>query len=258
MAGIGETAAAGRTSFGSWITIANPLSAEAMARAGFDWLILDAQHGGVTPDNLPGLLQAVELGGTQAIVRVAWNDPAQIMRALDLGAGGVIVPMVSSAEDARRAVEAVRYPPLGQRSFGKLRTPYAPSASTAQEPLCLVMIETAAALARLDEIAATPGIDGLFVGPADLSLSMGFAFTTDLAPEVMTAIATVVTAAGRHGILSGSASFGSDNAMALVAMGMGFITLGSDMGMIRRGAAAEVGHARQWTAQAVSVAPVDG
>lgn len=246
MAGMGQLPG-DRPSFGSWVTIGNSVSAEVMARAGFDWLILDAQHGGVNPGNLLGLIQAVELGGTRALVRVSQNDPAEIMRALDLGAAGVVVPLVSTPEQAALAAGAMRYPPAGFRSFGKVRSYYEPDGSTI-EPLCFVMIETVEALQNLDAIAATPGIDGLFVGPADLGLSMGHAVGAQVPDAVMAAIGEIVDCCQRHGIVPGGASFGPENAQAQLDLGMRFLTLGADAGFVRRGAAAEVARAREWLA----------
>ncbi|MBU6266705.1 MAG: hypothetical protein KGN34_04130 [Sphingomonadales bacterium] len=233
--------------FASWITLGDAVVAEVMARAGFDWLILDGQHGAVNPGNLLGLLQAVDLGGTRALVRVSANDPAEIMRALDLGAAGVVVPLVSTAEEAARAARACRYPPHGMRSFGRVRSYYA-GGDAAPAPVCWVMIETAEALANLDAIAATPGVHGLFVGPADLGLSMGYPPGAQVAEPVMAAIAQVVAACERHGATPGSASFGPENAQALLDLGMRFVTLGADAGFVRRGAAAEVARARAWQA----------
>ena len=207
--------AEGRPSYGSWVTLDSAIAAEVMGRAGFDWLILDGQHGGVHAGNMLSLIQAAELGGTPAIVRVAWNDESQIMRALDLGAYGVIVPMVSTAHEAQRAAAAVRYPPAGIRSFGKVRSYYGTAGEPAPEPLCLVMIETAEALQNVDEIAATPGVDGLFVGPVDLAISLGQSPAMPMTPDVLAAVGTVIAACRKHGKISGSATLGADNARAL-------------------------------------------
>lgn len=243
---IKRAAAQGHASYGSWITIGDTLSAELMARAGFDWLILDGQHGGVNEANTLPLLQAAALGGTTALVRVKWNDPAQIMRALDLGAAGVVVPMVSTAEEAVQAAQAVRYPPSGIRSYGQVRGYAAAGESSPAEPLCLVMIETRSALGNLDAIAATPGVDGLFIGPLDLAISMGFGPAMTTPDEVLDAIADIAEACTRHGVICGGASLGPENAEAMRARGVHFLTLGSDAGFLRRGAAAEVARAREW------------
>ncbi len=239
----GQKSVTGELSFGSWVSIADPLCAEVMARAGFDWLILDAQHGAVNESNLLGLLQAAELGGAPAYVRVKWNDPAEIMRALDLGAAGVIVPMVSNAEEAHRAAQAVRYPPDGIRSYGRVRSYYGPAQQEGRNTRCFVMVETVEALGNLDAIASTPGVDGMFVGPLDLAISMGFGPTLILPDAVITAMRDIVAAAQRHGVIPGVATL-PDSAEAMVGIGMRFLTLGADAGFLRRGAAAEVARAQ--------------
>jgi 4-hydroxy-2-oxoheptanedioate aldolase len=161
------------------------------------------------------------------------------MRAMDLGALGVVVPMVSTPDQARLAAEAIRYPPNGIRSFGMVRNYYGVQ-PTAFEPLCFVMIETAEGLRNLDAIAATPGVDGLFVGPIDLALSLGLPPVMQMAPEVLSAIDEVVAACRKHGKISGSACLGVDNACALIERGVQYIAQGNDVGFIRRGAAAEL------------------
>lgn len=243
-----EAAAAGRASFGSWLTLSDPLAAELMGKAGYDWVIADTQHGAIGWDAMLQTIQALELGGTRALVRVGWNDPMLIMRALDLGALGVIVPMVSTAEQARIAAQASRYPPHGIRSFGPVRSYYSASSEPKSEPLCFVMIETAEAMDNLDAIAAVEGVDGLFLGPVDLALSLGLGPALVMPDQVLAAADAIVTAARRHGKIPGSAALGAPNAKALMERGMQFLTLGNDAGLIRRGAAADVAMAKEWTA----------
>lgn len=245
---IREAVAAGRPTLGAWCSLGDPIAAEMMGRAGYDWVILDAQHGGITWDNMLGAIQALDLGGTRALVRVGWTDPAQIMRALDLGALGVVVPMVSTAGQARIAAEATRYPPHGLRSFGAVRNYYATADAPAPEPLCLVMIETAEALDNLDAIAATPGVDGLFVGPVDLALSLGLGPALAMPGAVLEAIDRVVAACARHGRIAGCAGLGNANVEKLMDRGVRFVTFGSDVGLLRRGAAADVAQAKAWLA----------
>lgn len=244
---IREAAAAHGASFGSWISSSDPAIIELVGKAGYDWVILDTQHGAIGWDGLLPALQALDLSGTRALVRVGWTDPAQIMRALDLGAVGVVVPMVSNGEQARIAARATRYPPHGERSFGPVRNYYAQPGSAAPEPLCFVMIETEEALQHLDEIAATPGIEGLFVGPVDMGLALGLGIKLQMPAEVFDACDQVIAACMRHGKIPGCATLGSANAEALMKRGMQFLTLGSDMGLIRRGAAADVAQIRAWT-----------
>ncbi len=246
MDAIRDADARGRPTFGSWISLRDSAAAEIMGKAGYDWVILDTQHGALGWDDLLGLMQALDLGATRALVRVGWNDPMQIMRALDLGAAGVIVPMVSTAEQARIAAQAVRYPPHGIRSYGQVRNYYAQRDEAAPEPLCMVMIETAEALDNLEAIAATPGVDGLFVGPVDLALSLGLGAALTMPEPVLAAIDDVVAACGRHGVIPGCAALGLDNARALAQRGVSFVALGADAGLLRRGAAADLAQARGW------------
>ncbi|WP_405182606.1 aldolase/citrate lyase family protein [Nocardia sp. NBC_01377] len=150
--------------------------------------------------NLLPVIQAVELGGGASLVRVAMNQPDLIMRALDVGAIGVVVPMVSTPAQARAAADATRYPPHGTRSFGPVRNFYGVEAAAAVST-CLFMIETAEGLDNVDEIAATPAVDGLFVGPADLGLALGVGLggMNPTNETVLSAVATVVRAAEAHG-----------------------------------------------------------
>jgi 4-hydroxy-2-oxoheptanedioate aldolase len=231
--------AAGRPAFAAWMSLADPLAADALARAGYDCIIPDAQHGGITWENLLPALLALDLHQARAVVRVPWLDQAQIMRAFDLGAMGVIVPMVSTPAQAKLAADACRYPPQGIRSFGPVRNYYAAQPASF-EPLCLVMIETAEAMQNLDAIAATPGVDGLFVGPVDLGLSLGLGISLQMGPEVLGAIDEVVAACRRHGKISGSASLGLANAAELAGRGVQFIAQGADLGFLRSRAAEEI------------------
>lgn len=242
---IRSAAAAGRASVGAWVSLADAVSVEMMGRAGFDFAILDTQHGGITWNDLLPAVQGLGLGGTPALVRVGWTDPMQIMRALDVGALGVVVPMVSTPAQARTAAEACRYPPDGIRSFGRVRSYYDASGTDVQ-PLCFVMIETAEALENLDAIAATPGVDGLFVGPVDLALSLGLGAALQMPEQVFAAIGDVIAACARHDRISGCAGLGLVNAKRMVDVGLQFVTLGSDAGYVRRGAAADIEEARRW------------
>lgn len=234
-----EAIAAGRPAFAAWMSLADPLAADALARAGYDCIIPDLQHGGITWENLLPALLALDLHQARAVVRAPWVDPAQIMRALDLGALGVIAPMVSTPAQAKLAAEACRYPPHGIRSFGPVRNYYGVQ-PTSFEPLCLVMIETAEAMQNLDAIAATPGVDGLFVGPVDLGLSLGLGAQLQMGPEVLAAVDEVVAACRRHGKISGSAGLGVANAADLAGRGVQFIAQGADVGFLRSRAGEEI------------------
>ncbi|MGW4335931.1 HpcH/HpaI aldolase family protein [Rhodococcus koreensis] len=243
---IKQAVAAGRPSLGVWSVVGSPVVAEMAGRAGLDWVLLDRQHGPVSEHDLLTCIQAVEVGGSVAMVRVGANDPRLIMRALDLGADGVVVPLVSSASEAAAAVSAVRYPPAGSRSFGPVRRYYDAEGQPAA-PLCLAMIETRAGLEAIDEIAATPGLDGLFVGPVDLALDLGFGMPD---PEdcavLIEPVHRVVQAAERHGVIAGSVALSTTMAESLLEVGVRLIASGSDVGHINQGFAADAERRRAW------------
>jgi 4-hydroxy-2-oxoheptanedioate aldolase len=156
----------GETVFGGWATIPGPLSAGALAAAGFDFVAIDLQHGGATEHDLPAMTTAIKLAGAAPVGRVRYAHPADIGRALDLGCEGVIVPNVESAEQARAVIGACRFPPDGYRSGGGVLAGSA-------EPLCIVMVESRQAMADLPTTLELPGVDGIYVGPRDLSYSLG-------------------------------------------------------------------------------------
>lgn len=226
---------------GGWCGIANPFSAEVVARAGFDWVCVDQQHGLVGPDGLPSMLQAIELAGVPSLVRVPWNEPAAIMRAFDAGATGVVVPLVNSRADAERAVRAGRYPPAGDRSWGPTRPAQSVSGYTPalgnERSLMVVQIETAEAVDALDDILDVDGVDAVFVGPSDLALSYGLAPTlTPRLPEHTEAILQVRDAARRRGVPAGI--YCGDPAMARRWRSEGFVVLAiaSDVVLLRAAA----------------------
>jgi 2-keto-3-deoxy-L-rhamnonate aldolase RhmA len=187
----------GKPTAGAWLQLTSPFSAEIMARAGFDWLIVDMEHAPGDFLNLASQLQA--MGGTDCVpfVRAPWNDPVAIKRILDTGVMGVLIPYVNSAEEARNAVAACKYPPEGIRGvagspraayFGQNSMDYLKDAN--DEILVIVAIETGEAVNNIGEILAVDGLDGIFVGPMDLATSMGH-FGDPSQPEVQEAIATV-------------------------------------------------------------------
>ena len=192
--------------YGGWCSVATAYGAELLGHCGYDWVGIDRQHGMIDNGDMIAMLQGLSSSGTPAFVRVEWNDPAEIMKALDAGAAGVIVPMINSAEDARRAVGACRYAPQGYRSVGPGRSGLAvggyPPAVSNTNVLCLVMIETVEAVERADEIAAVEGVDGIFLGPGDLALSGGYApMLTCQEPPHVARILKVLEACKRHGIV---------------------------------------------------------
>ena len=155
---------------GGWLQLPGSASAELMGSVGFGFLCVDQQHGLIGDDALFPMLQALDATGTPAVVRVTGNEPSAIGRALDRGAAAVIVPLVDTAAEAARAVDACHYPPRGGRSYGPTRAAWSPRRP---DPKCIVMVETVAAVKALPEIAAVDGLDAVFVGPSDLALSSG-------------------------------------------------------------------------------------
>ena len=184
---------AGRQQIGLWVSLANPYSAELVAGSGFDWLVLDGEHSPNAPTTVISQLQAVAAYPVSAIVRPAWNDKVLIKRYLDIGAQSLLIPYVQNANEAAEAVAAIRYPTRGVRGvagvtrasrFGRV----ADYAKRAEEELCLlVQIETREGLESLEAIAKTDGVDGVFIGPADLAAALGH-LGNQQHPEVQSAI----------------------------------------------------------------------
>jgi 4-hydroxy-2-oxoheptanedioate aldolase len=235
MKDIRNSIAEGAPSFGVWSSSGSPVLAEIAGRAGMDWVIIDTQHGAVGDADLLGCVQAVQLGGSPVLVRVGANDSRLIMRALDLGAAGVVVPLVSTPKEAASAVAACRYPPRGNRSFGPVRGFYS-GGITGPDPLCLVMIETAAGLEAIDDIVATPGLDGVFIGPVDLGLDLGFGMA-DFARlnRLRAPIEKIVAAVKGRGVIAGAASLSDSMTEEMLEMGFDLLTVGTDVGHVARG-----------------------
>ena len=165
--------ASGKPVLVGWCSIGNPFTAEIMAAQGYDAINIDAQHGALDYSALLPMLQAVRASGVVPMARVPWLEPGVIMKALDAGAMGIICPMINTRQDAEALVSYMRYPPLGQRSFGPTRAAVAIpgyGVEANDEVLAMAMIETADGVRNLEEIAAIPGLDGVYVGPADLTL----------------------------------------------------------------------------------------
>ncbi len=235
--------AAGGTALNGWIALPSPLAAEAMMQAGWDSVTIDLQHGTADYGDLLTLLPIIEKAGVAPLVRVPWLDEAAIMRALDAGALGIIAPMVETAADARRLVAACLYPPSGARSFGPIRARLARGdgyGSTANaEIVPFAMIETRKAVENLDEILAVPGLGGIYIGPADLSLAYGFAPGFDREePEMLDLIVQILkrcTAAGLPcGLHCGTPAY----AARMVSKGFALLTVGSDARFLEAGARA--------------------
>ena len=221
--------AEGETAWAGWLVTESPAAAEVLATAGFDAVVADLQHGSATLHELPGIVAAIERTDAVPFVRTAWNDPAELMRVLDLGVRGVICPMVGSAAEAEAFVRACRYPPEGTRSYGPIRgafgTGHDQTTKANEQILLLAMIETKEGLENLAEIAATPFLDGLFVGPADLSLATGLSSFADLAsPELLEILDVVVDAADRHDLIAGIHAPHIERATEMSLRGFRFIS----------------------------------
>jgi 4-hydroxy-2-oxoheptanedioate aldolase len=223
-----------------WLAIPNAFSAEVMAHQGWDSLTIDLQHGVVDYQAMVGMLQAISSTATVPVVRVPWLEPGIVMKALDAGAYGIICPMVNTREEAQRFVSWTNYAPRGTRSFGPVRAAmYGGADYPAQADQTLVrfaMIETAQALDNLDAILSVEGLDAIYVGPSDLSLSLGCKPQfDDVEPKVAQAIAHIADRARAHGVKAGIHNGRVDVAQARVALGYRFVTLGSDARLLQAG-----------------------
>ncbi len=240
---------AGETVFSAWCNLGSSVVAETIVREGYVCGVFDAQHGLWDLNAVVTGIVALHNAASTPAVRVPLNDFAFVSRALDMGAEAIIAPMINSADDARKFVSAAKYPPLGERSWGPQRAMILQGKTVAVDylreandgTLTLAMIETKAALANVDAIAATPGIDALFIGPYDLStaLSDGKAQNID-APEVERSVDQICQAAKKAGKIPGIYCRDPARALAMAKRGFRFIAVGSDHGIVRDGAAAQV------------------
>jgi len=221
---------------GGWLTVPSAVSAEIMAHAGFDWVCADMQHGMIGFSQMVQMLQGISSTDTVPLVRVPRNEPGIIGRCLDAGAWGVIVPMVNSREEALAAVAACRYSPQGIRSFGPLRAKYYAGFDyferANREVACIVMVETQGAVDRIDEIVSVPGVDAVYVGPADLSITLGLAPAPDHSEQSFTdALERVLDACRRHNVVPGIAG-NSDTAVKRLQQGFRLVEVASDAGLL--------------------------
>ena len=236
---------AGKPQIGGWLGIPSSMSAEVMAHQGFDWLCVDTQHGAIDFSSGVPMLQAISTTATMPFVRVPWNEPSIIMKYLDAGAYGIIVPMIETKEDAEAAVWAMRYPPAGMRSSGPFRaTLYAGSDyqdHANDELLLAVMIETPKALENLDEIASVPGVDALYIGPSDLSqaLGLGSRYNADN-PKHAETVTRIREACERHGKIPGVHTNGHVLTSRYIKEGFKMILLTTDGAGVASGAQAEL------------------
>lgn len=234
---LAERLRGGETILSSWNAIPEPLVVELVARAGFDVVVLDMQHGHFGPETVMRSIGPAALAGKPAVVRIPVGDFAMASRALDMGAEAVIAPMINSARDAAALVEFTKFPPLGGRSWGPARamnlqgTSDGPSflAAANAGTLTIAMIETKAALDALDAILSTPGIDGVLAGPSDLSVSLTEGKTIDaMHPRVDEMLRKIAAAANAAGKFAATVASDAARARAVAAMGYRFIALGTD------------------------------
>jgi 4-hydroxy-2-oxoheptanedioate aldolase len=229
---------------GYWIQLDSPSSTERVARLGYDYVGLDAQHGLFGYPGMLAALTAIDAAGRAVgLVRVAANDTTVIGRALDAGAAGVIVPLVNTAEDAAVAVAAAHYPPAGIRSYGPTRSMMriGPNPVDADSSIIVfAMIETAEGLANAEAIAATPGLDGIYIGPSDLNIAVGGAGPTDpgVAAEFEAALTRVRRACEANGLTAGLHTRTGEEAAKRISDGFTFLTVASDMTHLEPAAAA--------------------
>ena len=233
--------AKGELQIGLWCSLCSPITAEIVSHSGFDWLLLDTEH---SPNEVPDVLaqlQAVQAGTAAAIVRPAWNDIVLIKRFLDIGAQTLLIPFVQTPDEARRAVEATRYPPGGIRGitgsgrasrYGRVKD-YLRNAS--QEICLLVQVETRSALDQIEAIASVDGIDGVFIGPNDLAASFGHIGNWGH-PEVQAALKNAVERLKKIGKPAGILTPNEEEAKRFVDWGYVFVAVGADLGLLARGA----------------------
>jgi 4-hydroxy-2-oxoheptanedioate aldolase len=235
---------AGEPAIGTFMALGSPVGAEQLAHAGFDWLVIDQEHGAIDATLTQSLLQAISTTETVPLIRVPWNRGDWIKRALDAGAYGLVVPMVNTREDAEAAVRATRYPPLGDRSIGGARTrlyggsDYVEKAN--DEILLVVQIEHRDAVRNAREILSVPGIDAYFIGPGDLCASLGLPNTWEPDfPEFWAACDEVARVARDVGVPAGIHSSPA-RAAAMIERGYRFVAVGYDVSYLAGAAAAAV------------------
>jgi 4-hydroxy-2-oxoheptanedioate aldolase len=235
---------------GYWVVLDSPISTERIARIGYDYVALDAQHGLMGYSGWLNGLMAIDASGAAAgIVRVPANNAAYIGQALDAGAAGVIVPLINTAAEAAEAVKAVRYPPHGLRSYGPMRSALriGPKPADADASvLCLVMIETPEGLSNVEEICAVPGVDGVYIGPSDLCLAVGGKYPNDpdVAEEFNAALVRIRLAAEANDVVAAIHTAGGDIAHQRIAEGFTFVTIASDLTHLEAVASAHLSQAR--------------
>jgi len=249
----------GGAAVNGWLQLPHGFAAEVMAAQGWDSLTVDLQHGPVGYDTALTLLQAFSASEATPLARVPWNEPGIIMKMLDAGCYGIICPMINSAEQAERFVRACRYPPAGYRSFGPTRVSYYAGADYARHAnetvVAMAMIETGEALDNLEAILDVPGLDGVYIGPADLGQSLiGKAMADHTDPRMVEAIDRIMKATRERGLIAGIHVGSTDYARQCIDKGFQFVTLLSDARLLAS-AAAQAVEAIKRTGPAEGTAP---
>src|SRR6266404_3656330 len=233
--------AKGEVQIGLWCSLCSPIATEIVSHSGFDWLLIDTEH---SPNEVPDVLaqlQAVQAGTASAIVRPAWNDTVLIKRFLDIGAQSLLIPFVQNPDEAKRAVESTRYPPKGVRGitgsgrasrYGRVKD-YLKNASS--EICVLVQVETREALAKIEDIALVDGVDGVFIGPNDLSASFGHIGNWGH-PEVQAALEDAVKRLKKVGKPAGILTPNEEEAKRFIQWGYTFVAVGADLGLLAKNA----------------------
>jgi 4-hydroxy-2-oxoheptanedioate aldolase len=243
----------GKPVLNGWLSIGNAFTAEILAEQGYDSITIDLQHGVIDDHAAVGMLQAMRASDVTPLVRVPWLDPAAIMRALDAGAYGVICPMINNRAEAAELVSYVRYPPAGTRSLGPTRANFSAGSNYAAEAddniLCFAMIETQEAYRNVDEIVSTPGLDGVYIGPADLTLGLtGKRYPVGFDREeleMVEAIQGILAKAHQAGIRAALHCGSSTYAAKAVGWGFDLVTLPNDVRLLAGAASASVADARK-------------
>ena len=244
---LAERLRSGETVFSGWCGLPYPLVAETLARDGFSAVAIESQHGLWDVAGILAGIAAVRQGGAAPIVRVPWGDFALVSRALDFGAEGIIAPMINTPADARALAGAAKFPPIGERSWGPHRaTTFAGLSDQSiylreanDHIVTLAMIETRTALQNFEAIIETPGVDGFFLGPSDLSIALSDGKTVDpLSKEVERELDRMIAGAQRAKKIPGAYCHSAERAVALAKRGVKFLAVSSDLAMLRAGAAA--------------------
>ena len=243
---------AGKPVLNSWCGVPSSFAAEVMAHAGWDSLVVDMQHGMVDYQVMVTMLQAISTTATVPMVRVPWNDPAHIQKALDAGAYGIVCPMINNRAEAEKFVGSMRYAPVGYRSSGPIRASLYGGADYHAKANDIVvafgMIETQEALDNLDQILSVKGLDAVYIGPSDLSISLGYAPGGDKPDEwMMTALKKVLDGCKRHKVQPGIHCGAPAYAKKMIEMGFTFVTVGGDNRFMTMGAQAAIQEMRSDT-----------